>query len=160
MEKQNSVIVRNFMLSDKSIKNINRSQHSTKSDYFLLLIGPLGSPVIADQQNPSHITVYNNHDVKLKCEAVGDTPITVTWTHNGQVLQSKTSNTHLTLTGVTRAQEGFYNCTASNTLGKTSKMIYLHVQGMQIVYARESQRVYLTIILYFLQNLLPCVVNT
>jgi len=66
----------------------------------------------------------------LKCEAVGDTPITVTWTRKENILQSKTSDTHLTLTGVTRAMEGFYNCTASNTLGKTSRMFYLHVKGM------------------------------
>jgi len=92
--------------------------------------GPLGAPVFINQQSPSYSTVYRNHVVTLKCEAVGDTPITITWTHKGQVLQSKTSDTHLTLTSVTKAQEGFYNCSASNTLRTNSKMFYLHVKGM------------------------------
>ncbi|KAK3745971.1 hypothetical protein QZH41_004134 [Actinostola sp. cb2023] len=43
--------------------------------------GPLGSPVFANQDSPSYISVYKNHDITLKCEAVGDTPITITWMH-------------------------------------------------------------------------------
>ncbi|KAK3743988.1 hypothetical protein QZH41_010800, partial [Actinostola sp. cb2023] len=91
-------------------------------------IGSLGSPVFANQDSPSYITVYKNQDVTLKCEAVGDTPITITWIHKGQVLQSKTSQTDLTLINVTHAQQGFYNCSATNTRATNTKILYLHVK--------------------------------
>ncbi|XP_028517306.1 lactadherin, partial [Exaiptasia diaphana] len=74
--------------------------------------GKLGSPVFTNQKAPSYITVYKNHDVTLNCETVGDTPITVTWTHKGKVLH--TNQTHLTLSNVNTTQEGFYNCNATN----------------------------------------------
>jgi len=103
-----------------------------------LILGPLGSPVFTNQQDTSYITVYKNQDVTLKCEAVGDTPITITWAHKGQVLQSKTSDTHLTLTGVTKEREGFYNCSASNSIRTNSRMFYLHVKGIFVAQMQAS----------------------
>lgn len=102
---------------------------------FLLVLldfikGKLGSPVFTNLKSPRYITAYKNQDVTLKCDAVGDTPITITWSHQGNVLQSKTNGTDLILSKVNSKNEGFYNCKATNTAGANNKDLYLRVKGI------------------------------
>ncbi|KXJ21085.1 Neuroglian [Exaiptasia diaphana] len=89
--------------------------------------GFLGSPVFTTRER-SYITAYSNQRITLNCDAVGDTPMTFTWIYEGQVIQNKTDQPSLILTNVTKSNEGFYTCNASNSIGVYSKNLYLHVK--------------------------------
>ncbi|KAK3732362.1 hypothetical protein QZH41_018733 [Actinostola sp. cb2023] len=90
-------------------------------------VGPLGTPVLANQDSPSNIIAYQHDDVTLHCEAVGDWPMTFTWSFQGHVIES-VNDSQLVLTNVTKANEGFYACNATNALGTNRKILHLEMK--------------------------------
>ena len=96
---------------------------------FCLVTGPLGAPVFTNQDSSSSIVAYQHEDVTLDCEAVGDWPMTFTWSYKGHVIQS-TNDSKLVLQNVTKDKnQGFYTCNATNKLGTNLKILHLELKG-------------------------------
>ena len=78
-------------------------------------------------------------DAALTCRASkGDTPMTISWTFNGQpvadgmgvrVISAGSRTSFLTVESVQAAHSGEYTCTATNAVGKASSSARLTVKG-------------------------------
>ncbi|CAH2098437.1 unnamed protein product [Euphydryas editha] len=108
---------------------------------------PLSKTVWMSVNKPVHfettstnVTSRLGHPVTLECRALGDDPIRIVWTHDGNILDSqnhraKTSETK-TSVGVTSTislqyseagDAGFYQCRATNPYGAASFNIFLTI---------------------------------
>ncbi|XP_048580273.1 uncharacterized protein LOC5514016 isoform X2 [Nematostella vectensis] len=88
--------------------------------------GDIGAPAFMDIT--ADIVANKNEDVSLPCTSTGDLPITTTWSHNGQVVQTSSSHSNLVLSHVNGSQAGSYNCTVTNSRGSNSRTTYLRVK--------------------------------
>ena len=75
--------------------------------------------------------------VTLSCNASGDPVPTISWTRDATIISTSgdsrisfgAENKELTITNVSRADEGEYRCEANNSLGNaTSNAAFLNVQ--------------------------------
>lgn len=82
--------------------------------------------------------------VTLRCEALGDLPLHVSWSRpglqQGASLTGRTSErrtpsgvagvaSELRLSGLSRDQQGAYHCHASNDFGQDEAIVHLAVKG-------------------------------
>ncbi|CAH0715045.1 unnamed protein product, partial [Brenthis ino] len=108
---------------------------------------PLSKTVWMSVNKPVHfdspsanVTSRLGHPVTLECRALGDDPIRIVWTHDGNSLDAQKhrakhseSKTSLGLTSVVSLQyseasdAGFYQCRASNPYGVASFNIFLTI---------------------------------
>lgn len=89
-----------------------------------------------------NISSRRNDPVVLSCQARGDDPLTIAWSHNGikidrnnyriSIAEMKTDegvNSQLSITRSDRHDSGTYKCIAENSFGRGEHLIYLAVQG-------------------------------
>ncbi|XP_055866242.1 cell adhesion molecule DSCAM-like isoform X4 [Biomphalaria glabrata] len=92
---------------------------------------------------PRHnYTVMKGQSVTLECQAVGDKPLSISWSFQGSPISTSPTNerakivsqstprgklSQLTLTPTTRADSGFYTCNAKNNFGNGVLVNYLVV---------------------------------
>ena len=104
------------------------------------------SGVSADQPeitaHPQNVTKPEGQNVTLTCNAIGKPSQSISWTKYGSVISTSgdsrisfgAGNKELTITNVSRADDGEYRCVASNDLGNaTSNAATMDVQCMFIV---------------------------
>lgn len=91
-----------------------------------------------------NISSRRNDPVTLSCQARGDEPLTISWSHNAvkidrnnyriSIAEMKTDegvNSQLSITRSDRHDSGTYKCTAENSFGRGEHLIYLAVQGRE-----------------------------
>ena len=81
---------------------------------------------------PSSVTVRENKNVTLPCEAVGFPQPVITWYKNGHVIeesQQNRKNRNLELKSVQFEDRGIYTCTAENLLGRIELSVNVTVNG-------------------------------
>lgn len=71
-------------------------------------------------QSPSTVPVSVGNTLLLKCQAEGVPKPLVTWSKDGEVLQSRTSDTNFVHDNATKDVIGNYECNASNSAGSDS----------------------------------------
>ena len=115
------------------------------------------------RSEPGNQTVYVGESVVLKCSPPRGNPVpTITWLQDGSLV-SNTSRTfisakgNLTISLVTKADQGLYICRANSPLGtRNSQEAWLTVKGMVInlmmVYIDVYQFVYQMQIFFSLWN--------
>ncbi|KAK3933279.1 Down syndrome cell adhesion molecule-like protein Dscam2 [Frankliniella fusca] len=110
---------------------------------------PLSKTVFLRVNVPAHFpvrqqnaTAVSGGSVTLRCEALGDLPLHVSWSRPGlssAALTGRTSErrtpsgvpgvaSELRLTALTREQQGAYHCHASNDFGQDEALVYLAVK--------------------------------
>ncbi|XP_023034507.1 Down syndrome cell adhesion molecule-like protein Dscam2 isoform X1 [Drosophila willistoni] len=93
------------------------------------------------EQPARNISSRRNDPVTLDCQAKGDEPITIGWTHNNgridlnnfrfSIAEMKTEkgvDSQLTVAHSDRHDSGVYRCIAENPYGRAEQIIYLAVQ--------------------------------
>ncbi|XP_066532014.1 vascular cell adhesion protein 1 [Hoplias malabaricus] len=99
-----------------------------KPEYSWLSIGrsdPLNitvhyKPVINEAKLPSEVPVFRGYPEVLVCEAEGYPQPTITWSYKGF---PKVEGGNLTITEATNENVGLYNCTASNDVDTTVRVV-------------------------------------
>lgn len=89
-----------------------------------------------------NVSTRRNDQATLTCQAMGDEPLNIYWSHNNQridlnnyrlsITEMKTDNgitSQLSITRADRIDSGKYRCIAENAFGKSEQIIYLAVQG-------------------------------
>lgn len=85
---------------------------------------PAVPPTITSVSNSS---VLENTGHSMSCTAAGDPAPSITWMFEGRVLPSNPGGV-LVFAPVLRTHAGAYTCTAMNTAGTVSTLVYLDVQ--------------------------------
>ena len=97
--------------------------------------------------HPQGVTPKEGNNATVSCNAIGNPSPSITWTKNGSIISTAgdprstfgADNKSLTITNVSRADSGQYQCVASNNLGKaTSNAATIDVQCMFIVVQKFS----------------------
>ncbi|KAI9579074.1 hypothetical protein GQX74_014691, partial [Glossina fuscipes] len=93
------------------------------------------------EQPARNVSSRRNDAVTVDCQAKGDEPITIAWTHNNgridlnnfrfSIAEMKTEkgvDSQLTIARSDRHDSGIYKCVAENPYGRAEQIIYLAVQ--------------------------------
>ena len=72
------------------------------------------------KRSKDEVTVVEGNPLFLVCEAEGFPVPLVTWTMDGKLLQSSTSETDFVIHDATKKDQGHYKCDASNSSGTAS----------------------------------------
>ncbi|XP_077985051.1 protein turtle homolog A-like [Glandiceps talaboti] len=85
------------------------------------------------EASPSRVTFQPGHDMVLVCKASGNPPPTVTWTKDGEGIESgprtQIDSSSLTLFRIGSSDSGAYVCMAQSTEGESMRTIRVVVQG-------------------------------
>ena len=75
--------------------------------------------------------------VTLSCTATGRPTPRVVWKKNGQVLLEKETTANLTISSISQADGGIYECSAINIVANDTRTTAINIEGKNIHFLRK-----------------------
>jgi Down syndrome cell adhesion molecule len=141
IQLKNNTLTVNFATTDDETPYLCRANNNLGTGLSKLIHVNINEPARFDFAS-KNISSRRNDPVILSCQARGDEPLTIAWSHDSNkidrnnyrfsIAEMKTDEgvtSQLSITRSDRHDSGTYRCVAENSFGRAEHVIYLGVQG-------------------------------
>lgn len=139
---KNNTLTVNFATTDDEGSYMCQASNAIGNGLKKLIHVNINEPARFDYAS-KNVSSRRNDPVTLSCQARGDEPLTIVWSHNANkidrnnyrfsIAEMKTDEgvtSQLSITRSDRHDSGTYKCLAENSFGRSEHVIYLAVQGI------------------------------